>query len=68
MASHDDEAAVVANGDARTDAFYTIWGDGDGHSMPLSPTVRVRYKTLYIHCYNYHHFHVFTLVYVATCW
>ena len=28
--------------------------------MPLSPTVRVRYKTLYIHCYNYHHFYIFT--------
>ena len=42
VASHDDEASVVANGDARTDAFYTVWGDGDGHSMPLSPTVKVR--------------------------
>ena len=64
MASRGDEATIVANGDARADAF---WGDGDGHSMPLSPTVRVRYKALYIHCYNYHHFYVFTLAYVATC-
>ena len=26
VASHDDEATVVANGDARTDAFYTVLG------------------------------------------
>src|SRR6187399_3590236 len=30
MANHDDKTSVVANGDARTDAFYTIRGDGDG--------------------------------------
>ena len=67
MASCDDKATVVVDGGALTDAFCTVWGDGDGHSMPLSPTVRVRYRTLYIHCSNYHHFYVFTLTYVATC-
>ena len=67
MASRDDDATIVANGDALTDAFCTVWGDGDGHSMPLSPTVRVRYRALYIHYSNYHLFYVFTLTYVATC-
>ena len=47
MASCDDEATLVADGDALTDAFCTVWGDGDGHLMPLSPAVRVRYRTLY---------------------
>ena len=39
VASHGDEATAVANGEAWTDAFG---GDGDGHLMPLSPTVKVR--------------------------
>ena len=47
VASRGDEPVVVANGDARADTF---WGDGDGHSMPLSPTVWVRYRSLYNHC------------------
>ena len=67
MASCDDEATIVADGDALTDAFCTVWGDGDGHSMPLSPAVRVRYRPLYMHCYNYHQFYAFALIYVATC-
>ena len=40
----------MANGDALTDAFCTVWGDGDGHSMPLSPAVRVRYRALCKYC------------------
>ena len=39
VASHGDEATAVANGEAWTDAFGS---DGDGHLMPLSPTVKVR--------------------------
>ena len=39
VVSHGDEATAVANGEAWTDAFG---GDGDGHLMPLSPTVKVR--------------------------
>ena len=67
MASCDDEATLVADGDALTDAFCTVRGDGDGHLIPLSLAVKVRYRALYIHCSNYHHYYVFTLHRVATC-
>src|SRR6187401_849544 len=39
VAIHGDEATAVANGEAWTGAFGV---DGDGHLMPLSPTVKVR--------------------------
>ena len=39
MARHGDEATALANGDAWTGAFGV---DGDGHLMPLSPTIKVR--------------------------
>ena len=39
VALHGDEATAVANGGAWTGTFGV---DGDGHSMPLSPTVKVR--------------------------
>ena len=68
MASCGDKATIVVDGDALTDAFCTVWGDDDGHLMPLSPAVRVRYKALCIHCSNYHHFYIFALDCVATCW
>ena len=67
MASGDDKATVVADDGALTVTFCTVWGDGDGHSMPLSPAVRVRYRALYKHCSNYHPFYTFTLDCVATC-
>ena len=39
VAIHGDEATAVLKGEAWTDTFGV---DGDGHLMPLSPTVKVR--------------------------
>ena len=67
MASSDDKATVVADGGAPDGHFLHCLGDGDGHLMPLSPAVRVRYGALYKHCSNYHSFYIFTPICVATC-
>ena len=47
MASGADKIAIVANGGAPDGPFLHCLGDVDGHLMPLSPAVRVRYGTLY---------------------
>ena len=47
MASGADKVAIVANGSAPDGHFLHCLGDVDGHLMPLSPAVRVRYGTLY---------------------
>ena len=39
VALHGGGSIAMANGDAWTDAFGV---NGDGHSMPLSPTIKVR--------------------------
>ena len=42
VASGDEEKAIVANGGAPNGHFLHYLGNSDGHSMPLSPAVRVR--------------------------
>src|SRR3954469_17682617 len=47
VASGADKIAIVANGGVPDGPFFALFGDADGHLMPLSPAVRVRYDTLY---------------------
>ena len=47
VASDADKITIVANGDVPDGPFWHCLGDTDGHLMPLSPAVRVRYDTLY---------------------
>ena len=47
VASGADKVAVVANGGVPDGPLLHYLGDADGHLMPLSPAVRVRYGTLY---------------------
>ena len=42
VASGDEEKAIVANGGAPNGHFLHCLGNSDGHSMTLSPAVRVR--------------------------
>ena len=42
VASGDEEEAIVANGGAPNGHFLHCLGNSDGHSMTLSPAVRVR--------------------------
>ena len=42
-----DKIAIVASGGVPDGPFLHYLGDVDGHLMPLSPAVRVRYDTLY---------------------
>ena len=42
-----DKIAIMASGGAPNGPFLHCLGDSDGHLMPLSPAVRVRYDTLY---------------------
>ena len=46
VACEADKIAIVANGGAPNGPFLHCLGDSDGHLMPLSPAVRVRYDTL----------------------
>ena len=43
VASGADKITIVANGGAPDGPFLYCLGDTDGHLMPLSPAVRVRY-------------------------
>src|SRR3954470_1629520 len=65
--SNADKIAIVANGGAPDGPFLHCLGDADGHLMPLSPAVRVRYDTLYEQLYQLQRSSIFTLAYVATC-
>ena len=47
VASGADKIAIVASGGVPDGPFLHYLGDVDGHLMPLSPAVRVRYDTLY---------------------
>ena len=47
VASDADKIAIVASGGVPDGPFLHYLGDVDGHLMPLSPAVRVRYDTLY---------------------
>ena len=47
VASGADKIAIVASGGVPDGPFLHCLGDVDGHLMPLSPAVRVRYDTLY---------------------
>src|SRR3954463_10862470 len=47
VASGADKIAIVANGGVPDGPFLHCLGDTNGHLMPLSPAVRVRYDTLY---------------------
>ena len=47
VASDADKIAIVASGGVPDGHFLRYMGDVDGHLMPLSPAVRVRYDTLY---------------------
>ena len=47
VASGADKIVIVASGGAPDGPFLHCFGDTDGHLMPLSPAVRVRYDTLY---------------------
>ena len=47
VASGADKIAIVASGGVPDGPFSHYLGDVDGHLMPLSPAVRVRYDTLY---------------------
>ena len=68
VASGDGEAAIMADGDVPDGHFSHCLGDTDGHLMPLSPAVRVRYDTMCKQLYQLPRFPIFTLTYVATCW
>ena len=46
VACEADKIAIVANGGAPNGPFLHCLCDSDGHLMPLSPAVRVRYDTL----------------------
>ena len=47
MASGADKIAIVASGGVPDGPFVHYLGDVDGHLVPLSPAIRVRYDTLY---------------------
>ena len=47
VASGTDKIAIVASGGVPDGPFLHYLGDADGHLMPLSPAIRVRYDTLY---------------------
>ena len=47
VACEADKIAIVVNGGAPDGPFLHCLGDADGHLMPLSPAVRVRYDALY---------------------
>ena len=47
VASDADKIAIVASGGVPDGPFLHYLGDVDGHLMPLSPAIRVRYDTLY---------------------
>ena len=47
VACDADKFAIVASGGVPDGPFLHYLGDVDGHLMPLSPAVRVRYDTLY---------------------
>ena len=47
VACDADKTAIMASGGVPDGPFLHCLGDADGHLMPLSPTVRVRYDTLY---------------------
>ena len=47
MASGADKITIVASGGVPDGPFLHYLGDADGHLMPLSPAVRVRYGTLF---------------------
>ena len=46
VVSGADKIAIVASGGVPDGPFLHYLGDVDGHLMPLSPAVRVRYDTL----------------------
>ena len=46
VASGADKIAIMASGGVPDGPFLHYLGDVDGHLMPLSPAVRVRYDTL----------------------
>ena len=48
VASGTDKKAIMAIGGAPDGLCLHYLGDTDGHLMPLSPAVRVRYDTLYL--------------------
>ena len=47
VACDADKIAIVASDGVPDGPFLHCLGDADGHLMPLSPAVRVRYDTLY---------------------
>src|SRR3954469_22031472 len=66
VACNADRIAIVANGGAPNGPLRHCSGDPDGHLMPLSPAVRVRYDSTMQPLYA-QSFAIFTLTYVATC-
>lgn len=52
VASDADKIAIVASGGVPDGPFLHYLGDADGHLMPLSPAIRVRYDTLYRWLYH----------------
>ena len=47
VACEADKTAIVTSGGVPDGTFLHCLGDADGHLMPLSPAVRVRYGALY---------------------
>src|SRR3954465_4341313 len=66
MACDVGGVAPVASGGAPNGPPRHYSGDPDGHLMPLSPAVRVRYDSTVQPLYA-QSFAIFTLTYVATC-
>ena len=71
VASRGDEAIVVANGDARADAFG-VTATGIQCLCPPPSGLGIDHctctvHTLFMHCSIYHQFYTFTLLYVDTC-
>src|SRR3954468_9059393 len=66
VARNADRIAIVANGGAPNGPLRHCSGDPDGHLMPLSPAVRVRYDSTLQPLFA-QPFAIFTLTYVATC-